>query len=161
MIEFAAQALGELFPYWSRQDQNAADRFNTCSAGLFEEVLEFVNLHYVTSTRRDTPFWRAATDPDAVAPSLAGKLELWRRKRPTDLDFTRNQRLFSLESYEYLLFGMGLSGSIARTKGTPPPSILAPLQKCLAKLPTHEQWLSSLDGEKYLDEDAIPTAADI
>jgi len=142
MIEFAAQALSELIPGYRLAPSQTASHFNCLTQGLYEEVLDFINLHYVTSLRRDTPFWMAATDQSAVLDSLSDRLELWRTRPPSDLDFALNQRLFSLESYEFILFGMGYCAyqNHALDAGND-NDISSLVDKCLAKLPTHEEWL--------------------
>lgn len=144
MIEFAAQALAELIPHAGPVQSNVATHFNTRMQALYEEVLDYINLHYVTSQRRDTPFWRAATAPEAITDSLAAKLELWRTKRPTDLDFLTQSRLFSVESYEYLLFGMKYTHAQSVQARTEIHDISDMLDKCYRKFPRHEDWLATL-----------------
>ena len=99
MIEFAAQALCDVLPHSPQSSEAIRRQFNRAMSGLYAEVLDYVNLHYITSTRRDTPFWRAATAPAAISPTLADRLDLWRTKRPSELDFDRPSRLFSIESH--------------------------------------------------------------
>ncbi len=144
MIEHAAHLLAELAPAAALAPQAVRNRFNISMGALYEEVLSFLNLHYVTSKRSDSPFWRAATAPEAIVPVLADRLELWRARRPTDLDFDRAGRLFSLESYEYVLFGMEHCRDVSEGPSVAPPD-LSPLRaKCLDKLPNHEDWLATL-----------------
>ncbi|VAV95187.1 hypothetical protein MNBD_ALPHA06-1908, partial [hydrothermal vent metagenome] len=114
--------------------------------GIYDEVLEFLNLHYCLSTRTDTAFWREVQKPEHVLDGLAEKLELWKLKPPGDMDFTRPLQLFSLQSHEYILFGMG-----AGAKQIPQPARAATISdlsdsiaKSLARLPKHETWLASL-----------------
>jgi tryptophan halogenase len=144
MIEFAAESLGELLPAAVAGRKQAARVFNGRMQTLYDEVAEYLNLHYVTSKRRDTPFWSAATSSDAVLESVRDKFDLWREKRPSDLDFERAQRLFSLESYEYLLFGMSHTRPENLHSGAAVPDLGPTLQKCYAKLPRHETWLAQL-----------------
>ena len=144
MIEFAAESLGELIPLATKQPQQTASVFNARMDRLYEEVAEYLNLHYVTSARRDTPFWKAATSEDAVLNGVRDKLDLWRHKRPSDLDFERAQRLFSLESYEYLLFGMGFTRPEHVQSEGAAPDLGPTLQKCYEKLPRHETWLKHI-----------------
>ncbi len=145
MIEFAAEALADLVPYAGQDLAVARQSFNQRMRALYEEVAEYINLHYVTSARRDTAFWQAATHEDAIVETLRNNLELWRMKAPTDLDFLTTRRLFSLESYEYLLHGMGFTNDGKTDAGKPLPEIRGMLEKCYAKLPRHETWLASLE----------------
>ena len=146
MIEFAAQALGELLPYAGPDTTQLAKSFNRQMDAIFAEVLEFLNLHYCLSTRKDTAFWREVQKPEHILESLAQKLELWKIKPPSDMDFDNPLRLFSLQSYEYVLFGMG-----ARANSIPDglksgdiPDLSNTIAKTLARLPRHETWLASL-----------------
>lgn len=144
MIEFAAKSLAELIPSAGGGADTVSRVFNQRMDALFGELLEFVNLHYVTSSRRDTAFWRAATQAEAVADSVRDRLELWRSKRPSDLDFPSALRLFSLESYEYLLFGMGVNQRTTGSGLALPPDMADKVAKCLGKLARHEDWLAQL-----------------
>ncbi|VAW01520.1 Tryptophan halogenase, partial [hydrothermal vent metagenome] len=106
LIEFAAQALGEMLPYAKADTTVIAKSFNRQMDGIYDEVLEFLNLHYCLSTRTDTDFWREVQKPEHVLDGLAEKLELWKLKPPGDMDFSSPLQLFSLQSHEYILFGM-------------------------------------------------------
>lgn len=143
-IEFAAQALAELIPHMSSKSRAVSSIFNTQMMMLYEEVLDFLCLHYATSTRRDSPFWVDATDPERVPDQLKFKLELWRTKPPTELDFFMANRLFSIESYEYVLFGMRYARPRSATSSSPIPNLGEMLEKCYRKFPSHDQWLASL-----------------
>lgn len=78
LIQEGITALLEHFP-----DQNfdAADsnEYNAKMSLQFERVRDFLLLHYVATTRDDSPFWdyfRHMTLPD----SLAAKIDVWRRR---------------------------------------------------------------------------------
>lgn len=147
MIEFAGHALSELIPDYRHHPDNTRKHFNRLMDSLYAEVLTFVNLHYVASQRRDTEFWRAATEPSAVAPDLVDRLAMWRTRAPTELDFLATQRLFSLESHEYLLFGMDftkVNNARGAREGDGASQMADMLAKCRGKLPGHEQWLSMI-----------------
>ena len=115
-------------------------------ANLYEEILDFVNLHYCTSDRSDTAFWREVTSPRRVSPGLASLLELWRVKAPSNLDLRRPSQLFSAASYEYILFGMLQTPSGEATATELSASMREAVRKSLAKMPSHEDLLSHLVG---------------
>ncbi len=142
MMQFAAQRLAEdLRP--NRRFSNAMSaHFNQLMRTLYEEIIGYVTLHYVTSNRRDTGFWRDATDFDRVPRHLENLMEIWKTRPVTDTDLLIHHRLFSLESYEYLLFGMSyFQGEVP--KGPASNFSLKPaLEKCYARLPKHENWLA-------------------
>ncbi len=150
MIEFAAHSLAELIPVFDVDRATTIDHFNARTKALYAEVLDYVNLHYVTSTRTDTPFWQAATAKAAMTPSVGANLALWQHKPPSDLDFRQSLSLFSLESHEYLLFGMGLKPQTIGIVAATISDLTEPLEKCYRKLPSHEDWLATL-GAMPLD----------
>jgi 2-polyprenyl-6-methoxyphenol hydroxylase-like FAD-dependent oxidoreductase len=96
-------------------------RVNRVAADFFEEMRDFILAHYALSQRRDTPFWRAVTDPAALPPRLAELLALWDSKVPTPTDLDRRLSLFGTAHWSYLLAGMqrlpshgiGLAGHIS------------------------------------------------
>ena len=82
LIQRAIELLLEYFP--DRDFNPALSRaFNARMARMFEEVRDFIVLHYVLSKRDDTAFWRdsrAVTLPDSLAETIAlhdetGKVE--------------------------------------------------------------------------------------
>jgi tryptophan 7-halogenase len=146
LIEFAAQALGEMLTFIGDDSAPFVKSFNRQMDGIYAEVLEFLNLHYCLSTRTDTPFWQAVQQREHILDSLAEKLALWKFKPPGDMDFERPLRLFSLQSYEYILFGMGGRAKViprAASAGKM-PDLSDAITKSLARLPSHESWLASL-----------------
>ncbi|HEY9108556.1 MAG TPA: tryptophan halogenase family protein [Roseateles sp.] len=96
-------------------------RVNRVVADFFVEMRDFLVAHYALSQRRDTPFWRAVTDPAALPPRLAELLALWDSKVPTPTDLDRRLTMFGVANWSYLLAGMqrlpsrgiGLSGHIS------------------------------------------------
>ena len=141
MIETAAHMLGVMLADYSVAPDATIRNFNRNLNELYLEVLDFINLHYVTSTRRDTEFWRAATTESAVSPGLKDKLEIWRHRPPNDLDFHRNQRLFGQDSFEFILHGMGY---VNPPKQQLPalPDLSERANRARREFPTHEQFLA-------------------
>lgn len=80
--------------------------FNRTFAHIFDEVAQFIMLHYMLSKRGDTDFWRDARSKSVLLPSLDEKLELWAAKAPTDSDFAGPATPFGPSNYSALLFGM-------------------------------------------------------
>lgn len=83
-----------------------AQRFNTKMGDIYEELRDFIQLHYITSNRDDTPFWRAYVNDVKVSDSLRYKLDLWTFKLPSGTDLDGRQSLFGPSSYGYILAGM-------------------------------------------------------
>jgi tryptophan halogenase len=71
---------------------------------VFEDVRDFIILHYKANRREDSDFWaycRAMDLPD----SLAWKLELWRSKGRL---FREGRELFGTASWVAVLLGQGI-----------------------------------------------------
>jgi tryptophan halogenase len=144
LIEFAANMLGDLLPYASESFKPLARSFNEQMDLIFTEILEYINLHYCLSNRDDSEFWREVRKPERILPTLRDKLELWKIKPPSDTDFAYPLRLFSLQSYEYLLFGMNHKPNNALNTDASLPDFRDAIAQSLGKLPRHEDVLSQL-----------------
>jgi len=86
MIEHAAAMLAEHFPLGDKLTP-LAFRYNRIMSNRFYELLDFVNLHYCLTRRRDNKFWREVQRPERISDRLQSKLDFWRVKRPTTADF--------------------------------------------------------------------------
>ena len=80
------------------------DRYNKLVGKLYDEVLDFICLHYALSNRTDSQYWIDARKELKVPDPLAENLELWKHRLPAhyDLDFTS---LFSAGTYQAVLMG--------------------------------------------------------
>lgn len=130
LSDLATVMLAEHFPY---DDDMAplAWRFNRIMANRFYEVLDFINLHYCLTQRYDTAFWREIRRPERINGRLRAKLEFWKTKIPSKIDFVDQHfpgqpdaalptggipgdhrppidtsTIFGIESYEAILYGM-------------------------------------------------------
>jgi len=81
--------------------------YNRRMTGLYEEIRDFVKVHYFLTQRRDTAFWRDNADPASAPDSLLALLELWSLRPPQQFDFTTRFSLFSEHSWLFILLGMG------------------------------------------------------
>ncbi|MDJ0945521.1 MAG: tryptophan 7-halogenase [Kiloniellales bacterium] len=79
-------------------------RYNERTRGLYEEVRDFIALHYLTSNRRDSAYWQAVQEELEVPDSLKTRLAAWRERLPEESDFERTY-LFGYWSYLIVLFG--------------------------------------------------------
>ena len=143
MIELGAQMLGNMLVDYTAAPEATQRNYNRNMSDLYEEVMAFINLHYVTSTRRDTEFWRAATADEAIWDGLRDKLEIWRNRSPVDLDFHGSQRLFSLDSFEFVIHGMKWVNPPVRGNYALPDHREI-LSQCRQKLPKHEDFIALL-----------------
>ncbi len=103
MIDTSIRWLTTYFP-----DNDYAEplraRFNKLVSSLYDEVRDFICLHYALGNRTDDQYWIDAREALDVPDSLAENLELWRHTLPGpyDLEFAS---LFSSATYQAVLMG--------------------------------------------------------
>jgi tryptophan halogenase len=103
LIQSGIAKLIALFPD-RRFDRRERDEYNRQMQDLFEDVRDFVILHYKATRRDDSDFWNYCRTMD-VPESLAGKLELWRSKGRL---FRDGRELFATPSWVAVLLGQGI-----------------------------------------------------
>jgi tryptophan halogenase len=81
-------------------------RYNELTNSMYNEILDFITMHYYTSNRTDTPFWVAHREDINISDSLRENLELWKHNLPSETDI-RGAVLFNHESYKDMLYGKG------------------------------------------------------
>lgn len=114
--------LAELFPRLGKMDK-AREMYNRRMNDRYDEAVDFINLHYALSKRRDTPFWREVTSDHRITPRIKEYLARWEEKPPSRLDFVDQIQLFSSINYEFILYGMDW---VPQRLRNPPPSVGAP-----------------------------------
>ena len=103
MIDMSIRWLISYFP-----DSDFADplrkRFNKLVDGLYDEVRDFICLHYALGNRTDSQYWIDARTELEVPDRLAENLELWRHTipGPNDLD---SDVLFGYGTFQAVLLG--------------------------------------------------------
>jgi hypothetical protein len=105
LIEYALAHLVSLFPDREFAPARAA-RYNRQMRQMFDEVRDFIVLHYVGSRRNDTAFWRALSEQRRVPDSLAEQLAFYRESLPSGERF--NNFVFRERSYACILAGLGM-----------------------------------------------------
>ncbi len=80
------------------------DEYNRQMQDVFEDVRDFIILHYKATRRDDSEFWNYCRTMD-VPDSLASKIELWRSKGRL---FRDGQELFGPASWVALFLGQGI-----------------------------------------------------
>ena len=103
MVQTGISKLLALFP-----DQGFSpveiDTYNRLAATQFDQVRDFLVLHYHATRRDDSPFWRE-TRARAIPDSLSEKLALWRRRGRL---FRWEDDLFAEASWVAVLLGQGI-----------------------------------------------------
>lgn len=81
------------------------NNYNRIMREYFEEIRDFIVLHYCLTSREDTAFWRTYKNLSNIPESLNNKLEYWNVMLPNN---TRSiGRIWADDSYTCILSGMG------------------------------------------------------
>jgi tryptophan halogenase len=143
LIQQGIVRLVELFPTRAFL-QADIDEFNRQSTTEFEQVRDFIVLHYHATQRNDTPFWdycRTMSVPD----TLKHKIELF---SANGRFFRQNDELFNETSWAQVMLGQGI-----RPQGYHPlvdntdeaatyqmlANVKAVMHAVVDRMPTHEQ----------------------
>ncbi len=153
MVESATRWLVNYFPD-EGLDPVYAEAFNRRMDGLYDEVRDFLSMHFVTSNRPE-PFWEAARAPGVAPERLMEQLRLWKHTLPSDQDMFY-KGLFGEWNYLYCLWEKGYWDS-DRYPLSPlameeswrgfERHIQTATQDLLRRLPDHRALLSEIRGE--------------
>jgi tryptophan halogenase len=89
-----------------------ADHYNKFTHDLYEDIRDFIVLHYATSNRTDSPFWIEARAAERIPDSLKSRLELWKQKLPGALECNNPYSLFESWNFIDVLVGKGFYNGI-------------------------------------------------
>ena len=107
MVELAANCIRDQLPQHTSVMPIVAKRFNELQTYRWNNIVDFLKLHYVLS-QRNTNFWKDNRDPATLSDSLKESLQLWQYHVPYKKDFLHKEEVFPAASYQYILYGMGL-----------------------------------------------------
>lgn len=153
-VEMAIRWLLSYFPDTSYPD-SLRDRYNEVSGAFYDEVRDFIVLHYALGNRTDSQYWIDAREGLEMPASLAANLELWRHALPNPSDLA-SAHLFTAEVYTAVLLGKRAftesPATKSRTLGRDTwRQYLAfhrrRVDQALAQLPGHVTLLRELRGE--------------
>jgi flavin-dependent dehydrogenase len=130
LIEAAVAMIAEFYPHSGPADAPAA-RFNGLMTARFENIVNFLKLHYCLS-RRDEPFWRDNADPASIPEPLQALLHQWRHRPPSRFDFILDLESFAFFNYQYILYGMDFRTDLAAGRGDFPGGAAA--EKLFARI---------------------------
>lgn len=96
----------------------AAASYNARMIETYEDVIDFVKMHYCLSRRTDTEFWIENQREATIPQTLLDRLEEWRHRIPGVFEFPGLPKVFGLTNYTQVLYGMehlpDLTGQEAR-----------------------------------------------
>ena len=87
-------------------DGDTVKSYNRVVGDCIDGVRDFLILHYRTTDRADTEFWRA-TQRIEVTSELAERLDLWKQRLPNPRNI--NVRFHGFEAYSYSVMLLGLN----------------------------------------------------
>ncbi|MEO0461370.1 MAG: tryptophan halogenase family protein [Myxococcota bacterium] len=104
LIEYSLAQLVALLPN-ARMSTAFRKRYNQNTARMYEEIRDFIVMHYVLSRRTDTPFWRDVKSHTLVPSGLRDQLEFYRESLPHNTQL--HNFVFRERSYACVLAGLG------------------------------------------------------
>jgi tryptophan halogenase len=157
-IDIGANWLAEFFPFHGELPQATA-HYNSIMASQYDEIRDFIALHYCISHRDDTPFWREVRQAHRIPDSLAERLDLWSRLMPRPLHMRDSLQIYNHRNYECILFGMGWNPNVqgGRQGVCEPPDgdqlsklVQATARKAILELPSHADVLRDIQRHNFL-----------
>jgi tryptophan halogenase len=109
LIEKSAEWISEQLPRDRSAMSILAKRFNTLTLQRWQEIIDFLKLHYILSNRKDSKYWREHQQANSIPESLQEALTLWRTQAPGVYETNQRFELFSSASKQYVLYGMGFN----------------------------------------------------
>ena len=79
MIEMAAGMIADQMPPTREVMDLVAKRYNRKFRRHWDQIIEFLKLHYVLSAREDSAYWQENRAADSVPDMLREQLSMWRR----------------------------------------------------------------------------------
>lgn len=107
LIEWSASSLAQQLPSHRQVMDTIASRINNRYQQHWQQIIDFLKLHYVLSARKQDAYWRDHRDSKTIPDSLQAMLELWQYQVPSQLDISYKEALFPAASFQYVLYGMG------------------------------------------------------
>ena len=111
LIEAAVGMIAEMLPH-SGPMEAPSRRFNELMTTRFENIINFLKLHYCLS-KRPEPFWRDNAERSSIPDRLAELLEQWKIRPPGRFDFVLDTETFAFFNYQYILYGMGFKTDLS------------------------------------------------
>ncbi|MBE1301307.1 MAG: tryptophan 7-halogenase [Alteromonadaceae bacterium] len=106
LVEQSAKFISTQLPENSDLMPIIAKRFNDKFLDRWQQIIDFLKLHYVLTQRTDSDYWQDHKNLDNVSDGLKEKLTLWQTRTPYTFDSTATEELFPSASYQYVYYGM-------------------------------------------------------
>ncbi|NMH64731.1 tryptophan halogenase family protein [Shewanella salipaludis] len=106
LIEAAGNMLVDQLPSRRQGLIHAEKKFNASFHFRWQKTVDFIKMHYLLSGRSEA-FWLDNREASSIPASLAQTLASWQQQVVSAYDFPHVYEPFPMESYQYVLYGMG------------------------------------------------------
>jgi tryptophan 7-halogenase len=105
-LYFIYAALYQLVKNWPSKlfEPELRDRFNAEVDFMFDDCRDFVQMHYFTTSRDDTPFWRANQHELTISDSIKEKIELYKAGQSVGAVISDASDYYSTFDFEFRNF---------------------------------------------------------
>ncbi len=114
LVEAAANMLRDQFPATRAEMELVEEKFNQSFHFRWKKSIDFIKLHYMLSKRTDSQYWIDSRLKKNCSQSLLNQIEHWKTHCPSKYDFDNVYEPFVLDSYLYVLFGMGYKSDLQK-----------------------------------------------
>jgi tryptophan halogenase len=111
LIEAAGNMIADQLPSRKQGLEFAEDKFNQSFMFRWKKTIDFIKMHYVLSQRKSA-FWRDNKVNSVIPESLSRQLANWQEHSVSAYDFSHVYEPFPMESYQYVLYGMGFGSNV-------------------------------------------------
>jgi tryptophan halogenase len=162
-IHFVQSGIARLISLFPDRRFNPVERdeYNRQMQDMFEDVRDFIVLHYKATKRDDSEFWKRCRTME-IPDSLARKIELWRAKGRL---FREGFELFATPSWVAVMLGQGIvpedyepavdALDEERVAAALEQMRLAYLQMA-ERLPTHEEFIAQACQARRASAEDLP-----
>ncbi|MDO6680241.1 MULTISPECIES: tryptophan halogenase family protein [unclassified Shewanella] len=107
LVEWSANTLAQQLPANRQVMDIVSARVNKRFQQHWQQIIEFLKLHYVLSKRSDSDYWHDHRESSTIPDSLQEQLQLWQTQPPSRHDIQHTDVLFPAASFQFVLYGMG------------------------------------------------------
>ena len=119
--------------YWTKENQNVSKTYNKTFRKVAENIIDFVQLHYMTS-RDDSEFWKWAKDNIELTEFHKEHLETFKTQLPGLGHFNSYFTMFKELNYLQVMHGLGLFDN----------------QAIHSKINTHIPWVNKQAQDNFI-----------
>ncbi len=155
LIELSAKMISEQLPVNRQTMDIVAKRFNEKFLHRWENIVDFLKLHYVLSKRTDSDYWCDNRNETQLPEKLQEQLALWQYQTPYKYDAIHTEEMFPPASFQFVLYGMGFMTQTPHKKRIDQSSKAESLfndnvqktKQLLSSLPTNRELINKI--KKY------------